>query len=469
MTRPYELTLAGAAAAVAGRELSPVELVDSVLERIEALDPKLNAYVTVLADEARAAAKEAERALSGGAPVGPLHGVPVSLKDLFDVAGVRTTASSRLRADAPPAAADSTVAAGLRRAGAIIVGKTHTHEFAYGMFTPQTHNPWALDRSPGGSSGGSGAAVAARLGMASVGTDTGGSVRIPSALCGLAGLKPTYGRVSRRGVVPLSWSLDHPGPLARTVEDAALMMNAIAGYDPGDAASVDVPVPDHTAGLGRGVAGLTLGVPAYYFDGVDPEIAAAVRAAIDVLAAQGARVREVTLPLIEYAASAEGAILATEAYEYHRRDLRDRPLEYSDVVRSRLGNGEHVSAADYVTAQRLRRALRDGWRTAFTEAGLDAVLAPTLGGSAAVFGTANEVHHTDGRVTTTSAAYAPQVYPANMTGLPALSVPCGFTADGIPIGLQVVGRPFAEPTVLRIGAAYESAAGWKDLAPPLEP
>lgn len=465
MTRPYELTLAQAAAAVAGGELSPVELVDSVLARIEAVDPKLNAFVTVLADEARAAAKEAERAVAGGGPLGPLHGVPVTLKDLFDVAGVRTTASSRIREHAPVAAEDSAVAAGLRRAGAIFVGKTQTHEFAYGMFTPQTHNPWNLDRSPGGSSGGSGAAVAARLGMASVGTDTGGSVRIPSAVCGLAGLKPTYGRVSRRGVVPLSWSLDHPGPLARTVEDAALMMNAIAGYDPGDVATVDVPVPDHTAELGRGVTGLTLGVPAYYFEGVDPEIAAAVRRAIDVLAAEGARVREVTIPLIEYSAAAEGAILGAEAYEYHRRDLRERPEVYGDLVRARLESGEHVSAADYVAAQRMRRALRDSWRDAFHEAGLDAVLAPTLGGSAAVFGPANEVHYSDGRVTTSSAAYAPQVYPANMTGLPALSVPCGFTGDGIPIGLQIVGRPFAEPTVLRIGEAYESAAEWKDRAP----
>lgn len=468
MTRPYELTLAGAAAAVAAGELSPVELVDSVLERIEAVDPELNAFVTVLAEESRAAAKEAERALAGGGPVGPLHGVPVTLKDLFDVAGVRTTASSKVRADVPPAAEDSTVAAGLRRAGAIIVGKTQTHEFAYGMFTPQTHNPWNLDRSPGGSSGGSGAAVAARLGMASVGTDTGGSVRIPSALCGLVGLKPTYGRVARRGVVPLSWSLDHPGPLARTVEDAALMMNAIAGHDPGDPASVDVPVPDHTAQLGRGVEGLTLGVPAAYFEGVDPENAAAVRRAVDVLAAAGARIREVTLPLIEYAVAAEGAILATEAYEYHRRDLRDRPQLYSDVVRSRLHNGERVTGADYVAAQRLRTALRDGWRDAFNAAGLDGLLAPALSGPAGLFGT-NEVHFTDGRVTTTSAAYSPQTYPTNMTGLPSLSVPCGLTADGMPIGLQVIGRPFAEPTVLRIGAAYESSGGWKDMAPPLAP
>lgn len=465
MTRPYELTLAQAAAAVAGGELSPVELVDSVLARIEAVDPKLNAFVTVLADEARAAAKEAERAVAAGEPLGPLHGVPITLKDLFDVAGVRTTASSRIRENAPAAAEDSAVAAGLRRAGAIFVGKTQTHEFAYGMFTPQTHNPWNLDRSPGGSSGGSGAAVAARLGMASVGTDTGGSVRIPSAVCGLAGLKPTYGRVSRRGVVPLSWSLDHPGPLARTVEDAALMMNAIAGYDPGDVATVDVPVPDHTAELGHGVTGLTLGVPAFFFEGVDPEIAAAVRRAIDVLAAEGARLREVTIPLIEYSAAAEGAILGAEAYEYHRRGLHERPTVYGDLVRDRLQSGEHVSAADYVAAQRMRRALRDSWRDAFNSAGLDAVLAPTLGGSAAVFGPANEVHYFDGRVTTSSAAYAPQVYPANMTGLPALSVPCGFTGDGIPIGLQIIGRPFAEPTVLRIGAAYESAAEWKDRAP----
>lgn len=465
MTRPNELTLAEAAAAVAERELSPVELVESVLERIEAVGPALNAFVTVLADEARAAAKEAERALASGAELGPLHGVPVTLKDIYDVAGVRTTASSELRAGVPPASEDSAAAAGLRGAGAIIVGKTQTHEFAYGMFTPQTHNPWSLDRSPGGSSGGSGAAVAARMGMGTMGTDTGGSVRIPAALCGITGLKPTYGRVSRRGIVPLSWSLDHAGPLARTVRDVALMMNAIAGHDPADPATVDVPVPDFTAELGRGVAGLTLGVPAtHYFEGVDPEIAAAVRRAIDVLAAEGARLREVTLPLIEYAVAAEGAILAAEAYEYHRRDLRDRPDSYSDVVRARLASGERISAADYVSAQRLRTALRDGWRDAFT--GLDAVLAPTVGGPAGLFGV-NEVHHSDGRVTTTSAAYAPQAYPANMTGLPALSVPCGRLGDGMPTGLQIIGRPFTEPTVLRIGHAYEAATNWTRHAPTL--
>jgi aspartyl-tRNA(Asn)/glutamyl-tRNA(Gln) amidotransferase subunit A len=466
MTAPYELTLAAAADAVARRELSPVELVDSVLARIEDVDPKLTAFVTVTADSARAAAKDAERALAGGAEVGPLHGVPVSLKDLYDIAGVRTTASSRLRADAPPAERDSAVAERLRAAGAIFVGKTHTHEFAYGMYTPTTHNPWDLDRSPGGSSGGAGAAVAARMSMAGMGTDTGGSVRIPAALCGVTGLKPTYGRVSRRGVIPLSWSLDHPGPLTRTVRDAALMMNAISGYDPADAASVDAPVPDHTAGLERGVAGLTLGVPAHFFDDADPEIAAVVRRAADALAAAGARLREVTLPLVEYAVAAEGAILSAEAFAYHRRDLRDRPELFTEQVRARIAQGEKVGGADYVTAQRLRTALRDAWRDTFRAEGIDALVAPTLGGPAGIFGR-NEVHYTDGRRKTTSAAYAPQVYPANMAGLPALSVPCGFTGDGMPIGLQIIGRPFAEPTVLRIGRAYESATDWAGRAPGL--
>ncbi|HEY3687367.1 MAG TPA: amidase [Streptosporangiaceae bacterium] len=466
MTAPYELTLAAAADAVAKRELSPVELVDSVLARIDDVDPKLTAFVTVTADSARAAAKDAERALAGGAEAGPLHGVPVSLKDIYDVAGVRTTASSRLRADAPPAERDSAVAERLRAAGAIFVGKTHTHEFAYGMYTPTTHNPWDLDRSPGGSSGGAGAAVAARMSMAGMGTDTGGSVRIPAALCGLTGLKPTYGRVSRRGVIPLSWSLDHAGPLTRTVRDAALMMNAISGYDPGDAASVDAPVPDHTADLERGAAGLTLGVPAHFFEDADPEIAAVVRQAVDALAAAGARLREVTLPLVEYAVAAEGAILSAEAFAYHRRNLRDRPELFTEQVRARVAQGEKVGGADYVTAQRLRTALRDAWRDTFRAEGLDALVAPTLGGPAGIFGR-NEVHYTDGRSKTTSAAYAPQVYPANMTGLPALSVPCGFTGDGMPIGLQIIGRPLAEPTVLRIGRAYESATDWAGRAPAL--
>lgn len=467
MTAPHDLTLADAAGKIARRELSPVELVESVLARIQAADPKLNAFVTVTADIARAAAKEAERAVVAGGPrpLGPLHGVPVSLKDLYDVAGVRTTAGSRLRENEPPAVRDSAVAERLRAAGAIIVGKTQTHEFAYGMYTPTTHNPWNLDRSPGGSSGGAGAAVAAGMSMAGMGTDTGGSVRIPAALCGITGLKPTYGRVSRRGVVPLSWSLDHAGPLTRTVRDAALVMNAIAGPDPGDAATVDVPVPDCTDGLDLGVAGMTLGVPAtHFFEAVDPEIVPVVRAAIDVLEAAGARLREVTLPLVEYAVAAEGAILSAEAYAYHRRDLRDRPQLYTDQVRARLTGGEKVSGADYVTAQRLRGALRDAWRDAFD--GIDALVAPTLGGPAGLFGE-NEVHYTDGRVKTTSAAYAPQVYPANMTGLPALTVPCGFTGDAMPIGLQIIGRPFAEPTVLRVGRAYEAATDWAGRRPML--
>lgn len=466
MSRPYELTLADAAAAVAGRELSPVELVESVLARIEEVDPRLNAFVTVLADQARAAAKDAERALATGAAVGPLHGVPVTVKDLYDVAGVRTTASSRVREDAPPAARDSTVVAKLRDAGAIVVGKTHTHEFAYGMYTPTTRNPWRLDRSPGGSSGGAGASVAARMGMAGMGSDTGGSVRIPAALCGLTGLKPTYGRVSRHGVVPLSWSLDHAGPLTRTVRDAALIMNAIAGYDPADPAGADVPVPDFTEGLGRGVAGMTLGVPAnHYFDGVDPEIAAAVRRAIDELASAGARLREVALPLVEHAVPAEGVILASEATAYHRRDVRERPHRYTEVVLGRLRAGERISGADYVTAQRLRAALRDAWRDVFD--GIDALVAPTLGGPAALFGQ-NEVHYSDGREpTSTSAAYAPQCYPTNMTGLPSLTVPCGLTGDAMPIGLQIIARPFAEPTALRIGATYEAATNWSNHAPDL--
>ena len=462
MSRPYELTLSEAAAAVAGRELSPVELVDSVLARIEEVDPRLNAFVTVLADEARAAAKDAERAPAAG----PLHGVPVTVKDIYDVAGARTTASSRVRETAPPAARDCTVVAKLRDAGAIIIGKTQTHEFAYGMYTPTTHNPWSLDRSPGGSSGGAGASVAARMGMAGMGTDTGGSVRIPAALCGLTGLKPTYGRVSRHGIVPLSWSLDHAGPLTRTVRDAALVMNAIAGYDPADSASADVSVPDFTAGLGRGVAGMTLGVPAnHYFDGVDPEIAAAVRRAIDELAGAGARLREVTLPLVEHAVPAEGVILASEATAYHRRDMRERPHLYTDLVLDRLLAGERIGGPDYVTAQRLRAALHDSWRGVFD--GIDALVAPAVGGPAPRFGV-NEVPYSDGRApTTTSAAYAPQCYPTNMTGLPSLTVPCGMTGDAMPIGLQIIARPFAEPTVLRIGDAYEAATDWANRSPDL--
>ena len=436
-------------------DVSPVEVTRTVLGRIAALDGRLNAYITVLHDEALSAAREAEKAIRAGGTLGPLHGIPISLKDLFWTEGVRTTAGSAILADFVPEE-DAHSVARLKAAGAVIVGKTNLHEFAFGVTTINPHygptrNPWDTDRSPGGSSGGSAAAVAAGLCTASMGTDTGGSVRIPAALCGIVGLKPTYGRVSRHGVVPLAWTMDHAGPMTRTVCDAALMLNAIAGHDPRDPASADAPVPDFTAGLDAGLKGLRLGVPQhYYFDGLDPEVEKAVREAIDLLGRQGAMVEEVALPRLEYAPATYWPISISEAAAYHHDWLTNRPEDYGHDVRQRMEPGLLVPAVRYLQAQRARRLIADDFRQALRV--VDALLAPT---------TPIPAPRIEAAVTpAVRSALLRLTSPANLAGLPALSVPCGFTGAGLPVGLQIIGRAFDEATVLRVGHAYETAAGW---------
>lgn len=298
--RPYEMSLSQAAEAIGERQVSPVELADSVLSRIAQVEPDLGAYVTVTAERAREAARDAERDLSAGRYRGALHGVPMGLKDLIDVAGVATTASSRVRAG-HRAQADSAVAARLAKAGAVLLGKTHTHEFAYGLTTPQTSNAWNTGRVIGGSSGGSAVAVASGMATYALGTDTGGSIRVPAALNGVVGLKPTYGLVPRRGVTSLSWSLDHVGPIARTVEDAALVLGALVGHDPDDPASLSAPSTDYRPGPDASLAGLRVGVPrTYYFDHVQPEVEAEVRRAIEQLEELGARLVEIDIPMARY-------------------------------------------------------------------------------------------------------------------------------------------------------------------------
>jgi aspartyl-tRNA(Asn)/glutamyl-tRNA(Gln) amidotransferase subunit A len=459
---PYELTLAGAAEKIKAKELSPVELTASVLARIEAVEDKITAFATVTADLATKAAKQAAEEIAAGAYRGPLHGIPVGIKDLYDTAGVATTSSSKVRADYVPTQ-DSAVVEKIYAAGAVMVGKTHTHEFAYGAVTPTTRNPWDLDRVPGGSSGGSGAAVAAGECFVGMGSDTGGSIRIPASVCGTVGLKPTYGRVSRRGVASLSWSLDHVGPLTRTVRDAALVMDAIAGYDRADPASVDVAVPDFTASLDAGVAGLTIGVPVnYYTERVDPEVAGAVSAAIDVLVGQGAQVHEVEIPLPEYILPTEWGIMLPEASAYHQQMLRDKADLYTDDVRLYLEVGELVLATDYIKALRVRTLIQQRWRDLFE--GIDVLIAPTLT-TPALPADQPEVTWSDGSTESATDTYVRFSAPANVTGLPSLSVPCGFNASGLPIGMQILGRPFAETTLLAAGQAYESATEWARLAP----
>jgi aspartyl-tRNA(Asn)/glutamyl-tRNA(Gln) amidotransferase subunit A len=452
---PYQLTLDAAAAEIAARRLSPVELVDSVLRRIDATEGAINAFARVTPELARDAARRAEEEIAAGRHRGPLHGIPVGVKDLCDTAAVATTASSKVREGHVPDR-DSAVVERLLAAGMVMVGKTHTHEFAYGVVTPTTRNPWDLGRIPGGSSGGSAAALAAGACMVGVGTDTGGSIRIPAALCGTVGLKPTYGRSSKRGIAPLSWSLDHVGPLARNVRDCALVLNAIAGADPLDPSTLDAPVPDHTAGLGGGVSGLRVGVPVnHFFDAVSDDVAVAVRGAAAVLEGLGARLREVTVPLADATMAAGWAILLPEASAYHQGSLRERADLYTPDVRLFLEAGELVLATDYIKALRVRTLIQQGWAAMFGD--IDVLIAPTVPLAAPPVGTAT-VTWPGGGVEDVTQALVRLTLPANITGLPSLSLPVGFDAGGLPLGMQVIGRPLDESTVLRVGQAYEDAS-----------
>ncbi|OKI07315.1 amidase [Streptomyces sp. CB02923] len=463
---PHQLPLTEAARLIADRSLSPVELTTSVLDRIAAVDPKAGAYVTVTAEAALHAAAEAEREIAAGHHRGPLHGVPVALKDLIDVAGVPTTASSRVRADHTPDA-DATVTERLRAAGAVLIGKTHTHEFAYGLTTPQTRNAWSPGHVAGGSSGGSAVAVAAGTATFALGTDTGGSIRVPAALNHVVGLKPTYGLIPRHGVTSLSWSLDHVGPITRTAGDAALVLQALAGYDPRDPASLDHPREDYTRALGTPVTGLRIGVPAnYYFDRVQPQVAAAVRAAVDALTALGATAVPVHVPMTEYVHAAQWGHMVPEATAYHQDMLRAAPDLYSDDVRMLLEAGEFFPATDYIRAQRARTLMHRAWLDLFDgtgetggtggTGGIDAIVAPAVPATAAL---ADQQTFTwpDGSAEPVSDAYVRLSAPANLTGFPALSLPVGLDDQGLPIGMQLIGRPLAESTLLRLAHAYETA------------
>ncbi|MBX7550412.1 amidase [Streptomyces sp. NPDC004232] len=459
--QPYELSLTAAADEIRERQLSPVELTDSVLQRIVQVEPQLQAYVTVVAEHARRAAREAAHDIAGGRYRGPLHGIPMGLKDLIDVAGTATSASSRVRAD-HHAPADSTVAARLGEAGAVLVGKTHTHEFAYGLTTPQTHNAWDRSRVAGGSSGGSAVAVASGMATFALGTDTGGSIRVPAALNGVVGLKPTYGLVPRHGVTSLSWSLDHVGPITRTVEDAGVVLSALAGHDPRDPASLTTPATDYRPTTGTDLTGLRVGVPrTYYFDRIDPEIEAAVRRAIDRLQALGARLVEVETPMTRYIQATQWGLMVPEATAYHQGTLRTVPGLYQDDVRILLEAGELMPAGDYLRAQRSRTLMRQEWARMLQE--VDVIAAPTVPATA-VEADQSTITWADGTVEGVSDAYVRLSSPANITGAPSLSLPVGHDATGLPIGMQLLGRPLGESVLLRVGHAYEQTQPARDLA-----
>lgn len=459
--RPYELSLTAAADAIRERELSPVELVESVLDRIEEVEPHLGAYVTLTADRARMTAREAEQDITAGRLRGPLHGIPMGLKDLIDVAGTATTASSRVRSG-HHAEADSAVAAALAAAGAVLVGKTHTHEFAYGLITPQTSNAWDRNRVAGGSSGGSAVAVAAGSATFALGTDTGGSIRVPAALNGVVGLKPTYGLISRYGVTSLSWSLDHVGPIARTVEDAAVVLTALAGHDPRDPASPAIPAANYRLDPGTNLRGLRIGVPRnYYFDHVAAEVEAAVRRAISELESLGAHLVEVEIPMTRYIQATQWGLMVPEATAFHEKILRTVPELYQPDVRILLEAGELMPAGDYLRAQRARALMRQAWARMFEQA--DVIATPTVPLTAVKAGD-NAVTWPDGTAEGVSDAYVRLAAPANITGIPALSIPIGHDTEGMPIGMQLLGRPFGEPTVLRVGHAYERTQPARPLA-----
>jgi aspartyl-tRNA(Asn)/glutamyl-tRNA(Gln) amidotransferase subunit A len=456
-----DLDLRGVSETIARGEVTSVQVTEAYLERIGRYDPVLRAYITVMTDDALARAKAADVEQAEGRRRGPLHGVPIALKDLIAVAGVAMTAGSRVLAGHVPSR-DAFVTERLHSGGAVVLGKLSMHEFAFGRATPDGpfptgRNPWDVSREPAGSSSGSGVAVAAGLCAGALGSDTGGSIRGPAARCGIVGLKPTYGLVSRRGVVPMDWSLDHVGPMTRTVWDTAVLLQAIAGHDPEDASTRAAPAPGFTGLLEAGVRGKKLGVlRRFYFDwpGLNDEVRAAALAAVAELTRQGAIVEDVDAPTLDLAQTIWVAFLA-EMYEYHRETFRRRPQDYAEGTRIRLMMGALVSAPDLLRAQRLRAQL-----TREIRALLDRVDALVFPGHAAPAQRFEELSTRE--VMAPGARYTS---PWNLLGLPAIVVPCGFSRDNLPLALQIVGRPFDEPTVLRIARAYERATEWHKRRP----
>ena len=445
-------------AALRKRRLSPVELVATLLEHIESAEKRLNAFITVLPEKALEAAARVEKEIQSGQYRGSLHGVPIGLKDLIYTAGIRTTMGSAFFEDYVPDYS-ATCVSRLEEAGAIIIGKTNTHEFAYGptgdrsYFGP-TRNPYDPARIPGGSSGGSGAAVAAGLCYAALGSDTAASVRVPAALCGVVGMKPSFGRVSKSGVFPLAWTLDHVGPLTRTVEDNALLLNALAGYDARDPYAAKRSTEDFTRELQRPVRDGSVGVPGnHYFEHVEGEVEGRVREATEVFRSLGAEVREVELPHLPQALKAQRIVLAAEAYAVHEERLESEPGKFGEEVRERIRDGENLKAYRYARAQQVtRRRSLEEFGHALGE--VDVLLTPTVPIAATEIGQ-REVE-TNGHSEHVFSVLTRLTGPTNLNGLPSLSVPCGFTSSGLPIGLQLIGRPFDEATLYRYAHAYEA-------------
>ena len=455
------LTIREAGNLFRNRKLSSVELTQAHLDAIDRLDPTLRTYVTLLPERAMSQARRAETAMNRGEFRGPLHGIPYALKDLFYSKGVTTEAHSNVMEGFIPDY-DAHVVTKLEEAGGVLLGKQAMGEFAVGALEtklyPRPRNPWNLDYDTGGSSSGSAASVAAGLAMASLGTDTGGSIRGPASNCGVVGLKPTYGRVSRHGVVPLSWSLDHCGPLTRTVEDAALVLQAIAGHDPRDPASSAYPVSDYAAALTGDVRGLAIGIPRSFFADsdvdADPQILTAFDEAMKVFEGLGVHVREIDVPSLRYYRMAHTTIMLSEAYAIHRKNLVQRADDYASSTWNHLASGAAFTAADHIQAQRIRSRMRQEFHAILKD--VDVIALPTSHKTAWPIGGGDAV-----------GTLEPQNFRAcfDMTGMPAVTLPCGFTQEGLPIGLQLAGRSFDEATVLRAAHAYEQATPWHRQRP----
>jgi aspartyl-tRNA(Asn)/glutamyl-tRNA(Gln) amidotransferase subunit A len=451
------------------REISPVEIVKAHLNRIESLEPILNSFITLLADQAMEAARQAEKEIQAGRYRGPLHGIPLGLKDLFYTRGIRTTSGSKIFDTFIPNV-DGTVVTKLKEAGTILLGKLNMHPFAYGPTGENQeyghmHNPWNPELITGGSSGGSGSAAASGQCTLTMGSDTGGSVRIPAALCGLVGLKPTYGRVSRYGLTPLAWSQDHVGPMARRVEDCALAMNAIAGYDPNDPTSMDAPVPDYSRALTGEIRGLRIGVPKEYFEiPIDSQVKEQFWKAMDRLGELGAVVSEVSWPIFHASMAIASTIQMSEATAYHSDLIKAHGPRIYPPVRLRLEAGFFISAIDYIQAQRARALFYHQSLRLFEK--VDLLAGPTVPVTAFKIGL-DKVKVGQANVGAIS-LLTQYTRPFNLNGFPAITLPCGFSDDGLPIGLQLAGRPFEEEMVLRLAHAYEASTDWHQRRPRIQ-
>jgi aspartyl-tRNA(Asn)/glutamyl-tRNA(Gln) amidotransferase subunit A len=444
------------------RELSPVELTKTCLARIEKLNPILNAFITVTADLALEQAKQAETEIQSGQWRGPLHGVPLGSKDIVDTAGIRSTAGSALFKDRIPTK-EAEVVRRLESAGAVLLGKQNLHEFAYGgssmiSYYGEVHNPWNPAHIAGGSSGGSAAAVAAGLGFGAIGSDTAGSIREPAAQCGVVGIKPTFGRVSARGVIPLSSSLDHVGPIARTVSDVAVLLQVLAGFDPEDRNSVDVPVPDYLAALQAGTKPSRIGVPRkFFYEDLDSEVASAVQHALDVLKNLGCELREIDVDV-----PTDRTLQLAESYAYHRDFIARSPELYQPETLRRIRNGENISEARVEIARRDLAKARSEIQSVFSN--LDFIVTPTVPIPAPSLA---ELRQNPDLLRPRELVLLRNTRPFNVWGIPAISVPCGFTNSGLPIGLQIAGPLWSEAAVLRLAYAYEQATNWHKREPNL--